>query len=51
MIQKVKECMLKRDSSIKEKYNIGKFPFEDKIGLIFSENQNLTIQQIAAWPR
>ena len=42
--------MLKRDSSIKEKYNIGKFPFENKIGLTFSENQNLTIQQIAAWP-
>ena len=42
--------MLKRDSSIKEKYNIGKFPYEDKIRLIFSENQNLIIQQIAAWP-
>ena len=42
--------MLKRDSSIKEKYNIGKFPYEDKIGLTFSENQNLIIQQIAAWP-
>ena len=42
--------MRKRDSSLKEKYNIGKFPYEGKIGLLFSENKNLIIQQIAAWP-
>ena len=42
--------MLNRNSAITEKYNIGKYPFEDKIEIIFSENRNLTIQQIAAWP-
>jgi len=42
--------MLNRDSAIKEKYKIGKFPFEDKVEIIFSENRNLVIQQIAAWP-
>ena len=42
--------MLNRNSAIKEKYNIGKYPFEDNIKIIFSENRNLIIQQIAAWP-
>ena len=42
--------MLNRKSAIIEKYNIGKYPFEDSIKIIFSENRNLTIQQIAAWP-
>ena len=42
--------MLNRKSAIIEKYNIGKYPFEDNIKIIFSENRNLTIQQIAAWP-
>ena len=42
--------MLNRNSAIKEKYNIGKYPFEDNIKIIFSENHNLIIQQIAAWP-
>ena len=42
--------MLNRNSAIKEKYNIGKYPYEDRIKIIFSENRNLTIQQIAAWP-
>jgi heterotetrameric sarcosine oxidase gamma subunit len=42
--------MFKRESAIKEKYNIGKSPYENKIGLTFSENRNLIIQQIAAWP-
>ena len=42
--------MLNRNSAIIEKYNIGKYPFEDNIEIIFSENCNLIIQQIAAWP-
>ena len=42
--------MLNRNSAITEKYNIGKYPFEDNIVIIFSENRNLIIQQIAAWP-
>ena len=42
--------MINRNSAIKEKYNIGKYPFEDNIKIIFSENRNLIIQQIAAWP-
>ena len=42
--------MLNRNSAIIEKYNIGKYPFEDNIEIIFSENRNLIIQQIAAWP-
>jgi methylglutamate dehydrogenase subunit D len=42
--------MLNRNSAITEKYNIGKYPFEDNIEIIFSENRNLAIQQIAAWP-
>ena len=42
--------MLNRKSAIIEKYNVGKYPFEDNIKIIFSENHNLTIQQIAAWP-
>jgi len=42
--------MLNRDSAIKEKYEIGKYPFEENIQIIFSENDNLVIQQIAAWP-
>ncbi|MDC1047834.1 hypothetical protein OAQ96_04020 [Alphaproteobacteria bacterium] len=42
--------MLNRDSAIKQNYNVGKFPFNDNIGIIFSENNNLIIQQIAAWP-
>ena len=42
--------MLNRDSAIKEKYEIGKYPFEENIQIIFSENHNLVIQQIAAWP-
>jgi methylglutamate dehydrogenase subunit D len=42
--------MLNRNSAITEKYNIGKYPFEDNIEIIFSENHNLIIQQIAAWP-
>ena len=42
--------MLNRDSAIKQNYNIGKFPFNDDIGIIFSENYNLTIQQITVWP-
>ena len=42
--------MLNRDSAIKQNYNVGKFPFYDNIGIIFSENSNLIIQQIAAWP-
>ena len=42
--------MLNRDSAIKEKYEIGKYPFEENIHIIFSENDNLVIQQIAAWP-
>ena len=41
--------MLNRKSAITEKYNIGKYPFEDNIEIIFSENRNLIIQQIAAW--
>ena len=42
--------MLNRNSAITKKYNIGKYPFEDNIEIIFSENRNLIIQQIAAWP-
>ena len=42
--------MLNRNSAIIEKYIIGKYPFEDKIEIILFENQNLIIQQIAAWP-
>ena len=42
--------MLNRNSAIINKYNIGKYPFEDNIEIIFSENRNLIIQQIAAWP-
>ena len=42
--------MLNRKSAITKKYNIGKYPFEDNIEIIFSENRNLIIQQIAAWP-
>ena len=42
--------MLNRNSAIIKKYNIGKYPFEDNIEIIFSENRNLIIQQIAAWP-
>ena len=42
--------MLNRNSAITEKYNIGKYPFEDNIEIILSENRNLIIQQIAAWP-
>ena len=42
--------MLNRKSAITEKYNIGKYPFEDNIEIIFSENRDLIIQQIAAWP-
>jgi len=42
--------MLNRNSAIINKYNIGKYPFEDTIEIIFSENHNLIIQQIAAWP-
>ena len=42
--------MLNRNSAIINKYNIGKYPFEDSIEIIFSENHNLIIQQIAAWP-
>ena len=41
--------MLNRDSAIIEKYNVGKYPFEDNIEIIFFENHNLIIQQIAAW--
>ena len=42
--------MLNRNSAIVEKYNVGKYPFEDNIEIIYSENYNLIIQQIAAWP-
>ena len=42
--------MLNRNSAIIEKYNTGKYPFEDNIEIIFFENYNLIIQQIAAWP-
>lgn len=42
--------MLNRNSAIIEKYKIGKYPFEENIEIIFSENRNLIIQQIAAWP-
>jgi len=42
--------MLDRNSAIKEKYKVGKYPFEDKVEIIFSENHNLVIQQIASWP-
>ena len=42
--------MLNRNSAIKENYKIGQYPFEDKIEIVFSENHNLVIQQIAAWP-
>ena len=42
--------MLNRNSAIKENYKIGKYPFEDKIEIVFSENHNLIIQQIAVWP-
>ena len=42
--------MLNRNSAIIEKYNIGKYPFDDNIEIILSENRNLIIQQIAAWP-
>ena len=42
--------MLDRNSAIKEKYEIGKYPFEDSIEIVFSEDRNLLIQQIAAWP-
>jgi hypothetical protein len=41
--------MLNRNSAIIEKYNVGKYPFEDNIEIILSENHNLIIQQIAAW--
>ena len=42
--------MLNRNSALIEKYNIGKYPFDDNIEIILSENRNLIIQQIAAWP-
>jgi len=42
--------MLNRNSAIIERYSIGKYPFEDNIEIILSENRNLIIQQIAAWP-
>jgi len=42
--------MLNRNSAIIESYNVGKYPFEDKIEIILSENRNLIIQQIAGWP-
>ena len=42
--------MLNRNSAIINKYNIGKYPFEDNIEIILSENCNLIVQQIAAWP-
>ena len=42
--------MLNRNSAITGKYNIGKYPFDDKIEIILFENYNLIIQQIAAWP-
>ena len=42
--------MLDRNSAIKEKFTIGKYPFEDNIEIVFSEDRNLIIQQIAAWP-
>ena len=42
--------MLNRNSAIIEKYNVGKYPFEDKTEIILFENRNLIIQQIAAWP-
>jgi hypothetical protein len=42
--------MLNRHSAIKQNYNVGKFPFNNDIGIFFSENYNLAIQQIAAWP-
>ena len=42
--------MLNRNSAIIEQYSIGKYPFEDNIEIILSENRNLIIQQIAAWP-
>ena len=42
--------MLNRNSAITEKYKIGKYPFEDKIEIVFSEYHNLVIQQIVAWP-
>ena len=42
--------MLNRNSAIIEKYNIGKYLFEDKTEIILFENRNLIIQQIAAWP-
>ena len=42
--------MLNRNSAIIEKYNIGKYPFEDKTEIILFENRNLIIQQIAVWP-
>ena len=42
--------MLNRNSAIIEKYKIGKYPFDDNIEIILSENRNLIIQQIAAWP-
>ena len=42
--------MLNRNSAIIEKYNIGKYPFDDNIEIVLSENRDLIIQQIAAWP-
>ena len=42
--------MLNRNSAIIESYNVGKYPFEDKIEIMLSENRNLIIQQIAGWP-
>ena len=42
--------MLNRNSAIKQNYNVGKFSFNGNTGIIFSENNNLSIQQIAAWP-
>ena len=42
--------MLNRNSAIIEKYNIGKYPLEDKTEIILFENRNLIIQQIAVWP-
>ena len=45
-----RECILNRNSAIKQNYNVGKFSFNGNTGIIFSENNNLSIQQIAAWP-
>lgn len=50
MIQKGKECMVKRTSSLITNYKLGSVKVNGKIKLTFRENRDLQIKQIAAWP-